>query len=1591
MTPSGSGQDEMMQQFQARERYANIIRLAKVSGDSSAYARVQSHRDELMEATAALHATVAKQSRPLMHTAALIRSRHPDRAQANVNPARIATAAQPAIEQGLITREQVQLLVSVAKSGVRLAEFRQLEGPVLDLSQGNTECSLDHEVLLQFYFEQAFLGRVLMFPPDLADTLDASGELVLSPSFLVRVLGKKPRCILNLSSTKCGVNQRLHELMPDLVADPDGYATVADMALMLVEAFVAMVTRPGDFDIEDILGISLGMTVMDGDAAFFRWPVAADAVGVEATRVARVTVVALCCVFGAEMSALNFSFVTAAIKALHKSNLDAAGFLSRALVNEEELHPILRKLHADELPAHSHLSKGHVDDFAALEILSGLRPRASAMDLAWAIQVFLGMDGLSLKKWRASTFWTDLQKVIGAWFDVGTFSVAMPKDKLEAALSMLESEAFSSEKRVFPIDLCQSLEGKLRWATLATPLGSTGALIGICKQRQLNESGDRSVPPARYQRESPTLALAKFHNELLIRKLFLRAAVADPSLASCSMLSMLKIEDRLHIPGESKWLAWLSGDFSMHGQSFGVELLHPEMGYVRRYCFLPHPPAVVAALRVALAGNSEKRGYAIVSAVCERQNKLMAEQQWRAWLAGRPCIVLEDNTGSVACFNSGYSSNVIMQTMQLASNLRQALDEARAMAFYCTSKNMSFHDEVSRDPGLAGAYVKFANEQLRAHGMAPWIQEEPCLEARAISEWLPDALECALPMLQQLLEGLETGARVPRMRSQGLDPAVIAQPAEMSWQLRVRAAAKDMPCKLGSFGPNAHDISHLEDGRAEGVSPSVSFNQLSQLSRVPAEGAYGVLDLRWGGGSASMAALTLGARVVGTVGLSNAAARLARRLTAAPCFATLEAVKASGSLLSAQVVLAGLRHEGVFSFAAEAGASLVILEGADDVFSAEGAGALVALVADAADSGFGQVAHQRVVHALHGSPGSARRRVLVAFKDEVRLTESFQFPAEASERTCVGDFMEPSTGVPARCWDSRPWVRFPARWKANDSKVFGLGYVGSEAAMTYPEAHRKVLHPCGLFPTDRAASGPGVVCAIRLRAMCPLYSAWRMWAAQLAAAPRQAAEAGGVAKRALTAAECFALVGFPSDFGGGLNEEEALELAADAVPLQYFTTLLGAGLTQLKLASVGVEEGTVVKSDRAAARLARRLASSGVGVGVHVSVMRANGASNPRERHRVGYSIYLDLNREQLAPVPISADEVLAMSMLQASLRYKHIEASKAQVEMSVRHWRSFCRRFNRPVHLRCGSLELDRAAAAQAELFILYELASFDIKASTVVEKLWGVGKEHEARRMQNPFKDNAIVKAVAREVCSLDGPPQPKIPVTDSTLGKVRERLDFSRRESLVLWTGIRVAIAFLCRISEWGFGGKHALKWFAVSFFDKDRNVLSVDSPLDLPKIFELELVFFSDKTHNFGEGTCRSFFAIPDQSDTRCIVRDLARVWLLSERNLEHHVFSWANDTQGPTRTQVAALLKAAAVADGIPGADISTHSLRVAGLSRLLAAGMSYESARTFGRWKSDCARRYWWPATSLAQAFSMSIWDNPTYARVRGGGAVQYL
>ena len=164
-------------------------------------------------------------------------------------------------------------------------------------------------------------------------------------------------------------------------------------------------------------------------------------------------------------------------------------------------------------------------------------------------------------------------------------------------------------------------------------------------------------------------------------------------------------------------------------------------------------------------------------------------------------------------------------------------------------------------------------------------------------------------------------------------------------------------------------------------------------------------------------------------------------------------------------------------------------------------------------------------------------------------------------------------------------------------------------------------------------------------------------------------------------------------------------------------------------------------------------------------------------------------------------------------------------------------------------------------------------------------------------------------------------------------------------------------------------------------------------DVLRVYELEVIFFTDKTHSVGEGVVRSFFAIADLTDERCIVRDMATLWLHSEQIQDHSVFSWNNNQDGIKRAQVNKVLKASAVAVGIDGADVASHSCRIIGLSRLLAQGIPLHLAREHGRWSrnSTCVLKYFWPHTTMAQGFAEKIWEASVYSRVRSGGAIQYL
>ena len=1613
-------------QRRCRDVHWQLVREACASKDHKEFSKGKEWRRQLLLAHSALLKVCNSASQKLAQATNIVRSEHSGRAQIDVNPTQVAVALQPAVDEGRITKEQAQTMVRIATDGISVEEFRELTEESLDLSDGNTKEPEDHEILLDFYFAQAARGRCFLFPESDAVVLDSQGALVVSPSFLVRVLGKNPRPICNLSSNG---NNGVNQMMDDFEANADGYTTIPNIAKLVVQSYVDMVLNPEVYDIDDVSKIDLSMLVADAADAFTRVSVSPEVVGMQATRVAGITIVPMCCLFGWRRSAEVFSHVTASILATFQSNLDSATFLRKDLADEYmengyfSLPEQWRKLITDRNHEHSHLADAHVDDFCTVEEVHGKRHIGAAADLIWSIKSHLGAASISVKKFLQSSFWTVFQKVIGAWFNVETFNVTMPQEKIEEVIGILDSDAFNEEATEFEIDLCATLRGKLRWALLATKLGDSPALINIEKRREPHKSNKRKVKPMRHHGESQELATAKFKNDMHVYRLLMYACRDNPAVASCSMVSMLTLEQRLAVPGQSKWLVWLSGDFSMKAQSYGIELWHPVHGHEKFYCVIMHPQATIDALRRALAGDSVK-GTAIVSTVCERLNKLMCEFQFRKLIAGRPCICLEDNQGSVACINSGYSSHVLMQAMQLASNLRQAIDEAPMESHYTNTLNMSWFDQTSR---LNYKFAEKMNADLAKLNLPVWVEVPVCEQtAGALNEWLPMALEQDMPMLKELIDSLGGVAAAQHMPVVSLNYEEVSSKLDTSWQKRVQAAAQPISHYMGSFGPGAYSLDHLTKSDGKLGATEQNWNQLRRTNDQLAKAkCYSMFDSFHGGCGGSVAAIKAGVFVqagadwaveemkqfqalTGRASLGDVRVLCKDRLPKVHIWFSCSSCKDFSSLGSKKGIKGtkgGSLFTKQFDDAKAAGAKVVILENVDGVATLAGGIALKQLIENAVEAGYSQLFHKKIVFALFGDPENRSRRVIVAFHDSVVLSKQWKWPEPSydnwsldhNNRKCAGEILFPSTLVPARYWDDRPWQRVKKSWtKRCDLRIKTMGYKSLSSIGT-PLAPSNVWLPSGLFPTCLASGNSGLVLTIMLRALCPLYCIFTEWFElahgkkgrrrrqtvknlhHLPVRPSRKIKKGGLRTRRPMPIETLISKGFPKDTPMS-SDEVGFRFAGNAVPCDWFSELFKMVVDQLE--GAGVSHRLIPGAKQY---------STWVDEPLHLHDFidaKKLGANDTKKGHNIVHKA----NREKMATIPVVPQELELMSAQGEYFKDgRYVEDSKIQIAMSWAHWRSFCLRFGRPLYLRIDTLAEVTAAAQQARMFLHYETALFHIKAQSVVQKIWAVGSRHKAAYYDDPFAGNQLLRATLSDAIALDEPQKPKIPLTNETLRTLRSKLNLHERKGFTTWVGIRFAIAFLCRVSEWAVKDKHTLKWKHLNFYTSKhsaggRQRMVVRTIQDIYKVAELQVIFYSDKTTrrggaSAGAGKARSFHAIPNISDSRCIVRDMARLWLVSEQCAEYDVFAWGANTQGTDRKFINSILQEAAVETGIPGADVSSHSLRRTGLCRLMGAKvpMSWAAAREYGRWESDCAFRYFWPSTELAIDFAEDIWDSSTF------------
>ena len=267
--------------------------------------------------------------------------------------------------------------------------------------------------------------------------------------------------------------------------------------------------------------------------------------------------------------------------------------------------------------------------------------------------------------------------------------------------------------------------------------------------------------------------------------------------------------------------------------------------------------------------------------------------------------------------------------------------------------------------------------------------------------------------------------------------------------------------------------------------------------------------------------------------------------------------------------------------------------------------------------------------------------------------------------------------------------------------------------------------------------------------------------------------------------------------------------------------------------------------------------------------------------------------------------------------------------------------------------------------------------KCSTVKGKLNGVRWHHLYAGLANPLENKFQVASALRMLKKLRGDSTGKLPVTPEILRCIGRTLDFGRERDVVTWAAVNFGFFFMMRSSEYLASG---------GVFEPTR-ALTVDKCLphigDAPtdteylKADSVTVLFEASKTDQNRVGCTRTCYATKIDL---CPVAAYKRLRLMRENGTAgsnwrgDQPLMMANDGWTCSREWITAVLKAAAIDCGIAGTDVATHSLRIGGATTAAASGtIDYEDIRRFGRWKSDCWRRYVYSERSRCKGFAFSM------------------
>ena len=288
--------------------------------------------------------------------------------------------------------------------------------------------------------------------------------------------------------------------------------------------------------------------------------------------------------------------------------------------------------------------------------------------------------------------------------------------------------------------------------------------------------------------------------------------------------------------------------------------------------------------------------------------------------------------------------------------------------------------------------------------------------------------------------------------------------------------------------------------------------------------------------------------------------------------------------------------------------------------------------------------------------------------------------------------------------------------------------------------------------------------------------------------------------------------------------------------------------------------------------------------------------------------------------------EIETMNILKST----YAEATKSSYRTHLKSYTSFCRVLGVPV------------VPAEPHVVALYAvLLARTLRYGSIPQYLNIISLLHKSHALESPL-NSFLVKSVLRGIRnSIADEPVIKLPVTPAILYKILDNMDLSMQRDACVWMTCLVMFYGLLRKSN--VVGMHKILRQDVSI-GKNSVVLTIRS----------------SKTRNRKTDVPRKLSLPRLKGHLLCPVASIMNYIRLSAQLPSSSPLCSIQSVSGkvsvlPYKHIVEAVRKA------VPSSQVNsyaTHSFRRGGASFMYKIGMSVESIRLMGDWKSSCYQRY---------------------------------